>query len=89
MCICFLLVHTDFQSPNVPKQFPASFAALSFEAEVAKGMRKAIPARALEIILGDDFKGTDMVRLSSEIHRPSFKDWVFKIVFKTVFLLAT
>ena len=77
-----LLVYTDFQSPNVPKQVPASFAALSFEAEVAKCIRKGIPARALEIILSDDFKGVDMVRLSSEIHRPSFKDWVFKTAFQ-------
>lgn len=50
------------------------------QAEVATDMLKAIPQRALEIILTDKFAGADLVILESEIHRPSFKDrW--KILF--------
>ena len=37
-------------------------------------MLKAIPQKALEIILTDKFAGADLVLLDSEIHRPSFKD---------------
>jgi hypothetical protein len=38
-------------------------------------MLRSIPDRAMEIITGGDFAGTDLVRLSSDVHRPSFKEW--------------
>ena len=41
---------------------------------VAKDLVAAVPERALQIIMGGDFRGADLVRLASEIHRPSFKD---------------
>lgn len=37
-------------------------------------MLRNIPARAKQIMLDGDFTGTDLVRLNSEVHRPSFRD---------------
>ena len=44
------------------------------QAAVARDMVRAMPERAKQIILGGLFTGTDLVQLSSEVHRPSFKD---------------
>lgn len=50
--------------------------ASSTQADVAREMLRNMPDRAKEIIIHGDFTGTDLVRLSSEVHRPSFKEWV-------------
>eukprot|EP00435_Cladocopium_sp_Y103_P054437 s2974_g17.t1 len=44
-------------------------------ADVAREMLRNIPDRAMQIITNGDFAGTDLVRVSSEVHRPSFKEW--------------
>ena len=45
------------------------------QAGVAREMLRGIPDRAMEIITQGNFTGTDLVRLASDVHRPSFKDW--------------
>ena len=47
---------------------------LKAQADVAHEMLRSIPARAKQIMLDGEFGGTDLVRLASEIHRPSFRD---------------
>ena len=49
---------------------------LEAQASVAHEMLRSIPARAKQIIMDGDFSGTDLVRLDSDIHRPSFRDRV-------------
>ena len=44
------------------------------EADLAVAMLRAIPKRALNIIKGGNFGGADLVKLDSEISRPSFRD---------------
>ena len=50
----------------------------SLQAEVAESMFQSIPERARAMILGGAFRdhGLELVKLSSEIHRPSFRDRV-------------
>ena len=50
------------------------------KATVAGDMLAAMPERAVDIIMNGNFAGTDLVRLSSEIHRPSFKDCRLKLL---------
>lgn len=38
-------------------------------------MLKAMPQRALHIIRGGNFTGANLVKLESDICRPSFRDW--------------
>lgn len=57
--------------PSIPPLCQSMFAAS--KAELAKNMLRSMPERAKAIIVGGDFGGTDLVRLDSEIHRPSFK----------------
>ena len=59
---------------SIPPLCQSMFAAS--KAELAKNMLRAIPERAKAIIVGGDFGGTDLVRLDSEVHRPSFKDLI-------------
>jgi hypothetical protein len=47
----------------------------STQADVAREMLRNIPDGAMHIITDGEFAGTDLVRLSSDVHRPSFKEW--------------
>ena len=44
------------------------------EADLALDLLHGIPKRALNIIKGGNFGGADLVKLDSEINRPSFRD---------------
>ena len=44
------------------------------EADLASDLLHGIPKRALNIIKGGNFGGADLVKLESEISRPSFRD---------------
>lgn len=44
------------------------------EADVARRMLRSMPERAVNIIISGDFAGSNLVKLASDIHRPSFKD---------------
>ena len=47
---------------------------LASQAELAWDMLCGIPKRALNIIRGGNFGGADLIKLDSEISRPSFRD---------------
>lgn len=61
---------------SIPTLCQSMFAAS--QAELAKNMLRSMPERAKAIIIGGDFGGTDLVRVDSEVHRPSFKDLKFQ-----------
>lgn len=44
------------------------------KADVAKAILRAIPERAMQLIMSDDFMGADLIVVESEVHRPTFKD---------------
>ena len=50
--------------------------AAVIEAHVAAEIVAALPERALNLIRSSSFKGADLVKLESEIARPSFRDRV-------------
>ena len=47
---------------------------ITSQADAARAMLRAIPAKAKQIVLAGDFGGADLVQVSSDLHRPSFKD---------------
>ena len=46
------------------------------KADVAHDMLEALPTRAVNIIRGGGWRGGDLVKIDSEITRPSFRDFM-------------
>ena len=44
------------------------------KASVATEMLESLPERALNLIRSSGFQGADLIKLESDIHRPSFRD---------------
>lgn len=51
------------------------------KADVAHDMLEALPPRAVNIIKGGGWRGGDLVKIDSEISRPSFRDFMSNKVF--------
>ena len=66
---------SSFSSPEIT---PSTGLAASSQADVARKMMASMPDRAKQIIFDGDFGGSQLVMLTSDIHRPSFKDPFFK-----------
>lgn len=77
----------DFHSHDSRDYFPMPETVLLFagapcslilpipEANVALELLNSMPQRAFNLIRSSGFNGCDLVRLESDVHRPSFKDW--------------
>ena len=59
---------THFRSSSIPKPCPPP------RQRVAKDILAGMPSRALNLIQSSAFMGADLVRLESDIHRPSFRE---------------
>lgn len=51
------------------------------KADVAHDMLEALPPRAVNIIKGGGWRGGDLVKIDSEISRPSFRDFMSNKMF--------
>ena len=60
------------KTPPYLARYPHS--KLASEADVARRMLRSMPARAVEIIREGDFGGADLVQVTSDAYRPSFKE---------------
>lgn len=65
-----------------PFNCPPLFALPSHsgsKAHAARMMLRQLPERARQIVIGGDFGGTDIVQVSSDVHRPGFKDYTYRV----------